>query len=145
MMNQDWWTSLSLDQWAFWYRVAMVLLLLSYAFRSILFLVLHPRDRLEWATFLAAASMVSLFGTLTYWHFFITSAAIRPAVYPPLVLAFWFTAIASVIFTYVAWRDWLSRRVSTDYGNYERYVVVIVLLLTVLVWGVLMMMSRSHG
>lgn len=99
-----------IDLWRIAYRVAIVVTASEFLFLTTLFLLLRPRVRMEWATLLATAGMFGVFGTLTWWHLVETHPGRQPAVYPPLVVAFWVSVFTLGHFTIVAWRDWLGRR-----------------------------------
>ena len=95
--------------WTALYRLTVVLLAVSYAVQFLLFLTLHPRGRLEWATTLASLTIFIFFGTLAVW-LNVLLGGVRPVVYPPLVIASVIAMLGSIAFTTASLDAWHDRR-----------------------------------
>lgn len=98
------------DAWRLAYEIAIGALIIEFAFLTLLFVSLHPRSRMEWSTLIAISSLLGVFSVLGYWHFFEDDMNRQPAVYSPLVTAFWGAVCAVGFFTVISWREWITRR-----------------------------------
>jgi hypothetical protein len=98
-----------MTDWLSIYRVAVALLVASYAVRTTLFLLLRPESAFEWATTAVSAATLVFFATLLYWMTWDFRGP-PPVIYPPLVFAAAACGLTSVIFSVFALRQWLQRR-----------------------------------
>jgi hypothetical protein len=90
------------SSWHTAYVIGISLIVVSYLFRTILFIALWPRDLLEWSVLGGSAALLLFFGTLGYW-LISNNIYPRPEIYPPLVVAAWITALTSFAFAALAW------------------------------------------
>jgi hypothetical protein len=98
-----------MTDWAVFYRFVVLALSISILIQFALFIALHPRGRLEWATTLFSLSMFAFFGTLAFW-LNVPVALVRPTIYPPLVIAAVFAMLGSILFTVISLQEWNDRR-----------------------------------